>query len=313
VATSLRGAPEANPGGYVTNRDDSSVAWKEEVLHRFSTDGDATKWNKMYGAETGKFDDHFFRIRRDRTLAFVAEHFTKDSKLLDLGCGAGPVITPLRDQGYSCVGLDYSAEMLGFSRQRMESVGIRPDRLIRGDSTRLPFPDDSFDGVICLGVISYIRHYTAVLEEIFRILRPGGTAIISFRNRFNLILWDPWQTLKLGVRSALGRPLAPNTHIGRFLDYREVDDRCRAVGFQYHDFWGIGFGPLRVFGKRILPHRLAIPFSDAFTSGVASRSQSFERRFSDVSVWLYRKATEAEAQEGDRVVAAADPSDRSAA
>jgi ubiquinone/menaquinone biosynthesis C-methylase UbiE len=302
-----------NPGGRVTKPGDTSDAWKEQVLHRFSTDGDATKWNDMYGARTARFDDHFFRIRRDRTLAFVTERFTKDAELLDLGCGAGPVITPLRELGYSCVGLDYSAEMLGFARQRMERAGVASDRLLRGDSTRLPFPDAAFDGVICLGVISYIDDYTPVLEEIFRILRPGGTAIISFRNRLNLILWDPWRTLKLGVQAALGRPAKPETHVGRFLSYREVDERCREVGFDFHDFWGIGFGPLRLFGKRILPHRLAIPFSDAFTRVVASRSPSVERRYSDVSVWLYDKPIESKGAGSDALIAAASPSGRSAA
>src|SRR5260370_25436688 len=48
-----------------------------------------------------------------------------------------------------------------------------------GDMERLPFPDDTFDAVVCLGVIEYLAADDRALREIWRVLRPGGTAVIS--------------------------------------------------------------------------------------------------------------------------------------
>ena len=102
--------------------------------------------------------------------------------LLDIGCAAGAEFAPLSARGFQIVGLDYSSEMLRLAHDRFGASV----RLCRGDAEALPFPDASFDHVICLGVFEYLSTYEKCLDEIHRILRPGGLAVISLPTRISL-------------------------------------------------------------------------------------------------------------------------------
>ena len=94
-------------------------------------------------------------------------------RLLDVGCGADnfmpPVIAPL---GVDFVGVDYWGEA--------------PDFLV--DAHVLPFPDDSFDGVLSLAVLEHVRNPYRVVQEVARVLRPGGVfaGTVAFLEPFHL-------------------------------------------------------------------------------------------------------------------------------
>jgi len=104
--------------------------------------------------------------------------------LLDIGCAAGAEFEPLLARGFQIVGLDYAPEMLRLAQQRYgASDGVH---LCRADAESLPFPDASFDQVVCLGVFEYLSTYDRGLDEIRRVLRPGGVAILSLPTRISL-------------------------------------------------------------------------------------------------------------------------------
>jgi len=104
--------------------------------------------------------------------------------LLDIGCAAGAEFEPLLARGFRIVGFDYAPEMIRLAQRRF---GASPAvHLCQADAEALPFPDASFDHVVCLGVFEYLSTYDRGLEEIHRVLRPGGTAIISLPTRISL-------------------------------------------------------------------------------------------------------------------------------
>jgi ubiquinone/menaquinone biosynthesis C-methylase UbiE len=104
--------------------------------------------------------------------------------LLDIGCAAGAEFEPLLARGFPIVGFDYAPEMIRLAQQRFgASHGVH---LCRADAESLPFPDASFDQVVCLGVFEYLSTYDRGLQEIHRVLRPGGMAIISLPTRISL-------------------------------------------------------------------------------------------------------------------------------
>lgn len=103
-----------------------------------------------------------------------AEGRAGDGRLLDLGCGAGRgVLEGFADR--ETVGLDFSRAQLDLARERVESG------LVLGDMTGLPFTDDAFDAVTAFYSVIHLptdQHRT-VYEEVVRVLRPGGTFVLS--------------------------------------------------------------------------------------------------------------------------------------
>lgn len=97
-------------------------------------------------------------------------------RVLDAGCGTGPLFASLRDRGAHVTGFDSSAGMLELARRR-----LGPDAALHladlGDP--LPFPDGAFDDVVASLVLHYLEDWTAPLAELRRVLRPGGRLITS--------------------------------------------------------------------------------------------------------------------------------------
>jgi len=88
--------------------------------------------------------------------------------ILDVGCGSGRIIVDLPD----AVGLDIVHRKLRWLRSHHRMV-------VRGSADQLPFPDASFQCVVCSEVIEHIPDQPEVLGEMTRVLRPGGTLILG--------------------------------------------------------------------------------------------------------------------------------------
>ncbi len=100
--------------------------------------------------------------------------------LLDLGCGTGLLLEFLKSRGLSpakLVGVDLAARMLARARRR----GVVP---VAADITRLPFPEASFSAATCITVLRIFPVPEApVLQEVRRVLKPGGTLLLSVLSR----------------------------------------------------------------------------------------------------------------------------------
>jgi len=105
-------------------------------------------------------------------------------RLLDLGCGEGRhTLGAWLSAPVQAIGLDLSLEDLCTAATRSDDFSATDDRpapaFVRGNGLALPFADDSFDAVICSEVLEHVPDYEAVLEEIRRVLRPGGLLAVS--------------------------------------------------------------------------------------------------------------------------------------
>ena len=268
----------------------TNTSQMDEVRQRFSVQDSAQKWHEMYAGETEKLDEYNFRRRRDLTVDYVLRVVKPDARVLDLGCGAAPVLSELRRHGVDCVGIEYSLDMLGYARARLQAMSLDDANLLQGDCRRTPFPATSFDVVVCLGVISYVEDKESVLQEIRRILKPGGTLIISFRNKFNPVLSDPIALSWTIVKKLLGRTTLERFTIGQFLDHRVVKAKIDAHGFRFMQFTGIGFGPFCFWKRRLFSERSAIKISRALTRFfVTSRTHRICRWMTDISLLVYRR------------------------
>ncbi|AOS62059.1 class I SAM-dependent methyltransferase [Actinoalloteichus hymeniacidonis] len=97
-------------------------------------------------------------------------------KILDAGCGAGPLSKELRDRGALVSGFDKSAGMLEIARKRLgDDVDLRVHDL----AEPLPYADGEFDDVIASLSLHYLKDWGPTLAELRRVLRPGGRLIAS--------------------------------------------------------------------------------------------------------------------------------------
>lgn len=104
---------------------------------------------------------------------------------LDLGCGAGVLTAELVKRGAQVVALDGSPTMLEAAQH---SVPQQSARFIQGNVQSLLWSEDAaFDGVLCSSVIEYVDDPNQLLREISRILKDGGSLIISMPPQRSLL------------------------------------------------------------------------------------------------------------------------------
>lgn len=100
--------------------------------------------------------------------------------VLDAGCGNGYGLRILEAAGPArLIGVDLSEEAVARARSEVDGS----TEVVQGDVRDLTFDDDSFDVAICFEVIEHIEGQAQALAELRRLLRPGGTLLISSPNR----------------------------------------------------------------------------------------------------------------------------------
>lgn len=97
-------------------------------------------------------------------------------RTLEVAIGTG-LNLPHYPPGVAVTGLDFSPEMLERAWERAAALGIDVD-LREGDAEDLPFPDESFDTVLCALSLCGIPDNAAAVAEMRRVLRPGGRLLL---------------------------------------------------------------------------------------------------------------------------------------
>jgi methionine biosynthesis protein MetW len=125
-----------------------------------------------------KFFDDDLRYNIIREILNVI--IEKKDRILDVGCGEGKLTLPY-NKIYDIVGVDINLRSL--VKAKWNGLYCL---LCDIEKTYLPFQDESFDIVICSEVLEHVVHTDHLLQEINRVLRMGGTFILSFPNINNL-------------------------------------------------------------------------------------------------------------------------------
>lgn len=100
---------------------------------------------------------------------------------VDVGCGTGRAFLPLVEAGYRVVGLDPTANGIRFSQQRVSQNQISAFPVL-ASAARSPLPAGSISMVFAIGSLFHLSHVelTSALQEIHRVLLPGGKAFLHF-------------------------------------------------------------------------------------------------------------------------------------
>jgi SAM-dependent methyltransferase len=116
-----------------------------------------------------------------RVVGFTAY---RGKRLLEIGCGIGIDLVRFAKHGAIVTGIDLADESIRLARENFTLYGLHGDlRIMNGE--HLQFNDGSFDVVYAHGVLQYTNDPERMIHEIYRVLRPGGEAILMVYNRYS--------------------------------------------------------------------------------------------------------------------------------
>jgi len=106
---------------------------------------------------------------REEAIKLARDHFQKNAKILDLGCGSMPLEG---GKNWDIIGADIAYGMCAVANGK----GVK---IINAAATALPLKDESVDGVFSSLMLQWVERPEAVIKEILRVLKPDGVAVIS--------------------------------------------------------------------------------------------------------------------------------------
>jgi ubiquinone/menaquinone biosynthesis C-methylase UbiE len=214
----------------------------------------------------GFFDDldqyHFEKLHH--LLRLVDFDGWRGRQVLEVGCGAGVDLARFARGGADVTGVDVAASAIALARANFDQQQLR-GRLEVADAEHLPFADAMFDLVYAHGVVQYTANPQALVDECYRVLRPGGTAIFQVYNRVSWL-----NALSKIMKVGLEHDDAPvllkfsagefRRLVGRFRDVRIVPERF-PVKSRLHGGWkGAVYNGLFVGSFNALPRALVQRF-----------------------------------------------------
>jgi len=106
----------------------------------------------------------------------------RGQKVLDVGCGNGYVLSRYAGAGANVYGVDITGTAVELTKKRFQLLHLEGDFRV-ADAEHLPFADQSFDCVTCMGVLHHVADTRSSVAEIRRVLKPGGQLIAMVYHR----------------------------------------------------------------------------------------------------------------------------------
>jgi ubiquinone/menaquinone biosynthesis C-methylase UbiE len=171
-----------------TINDDVRAYWEEEPCN---TNAAITKSSQPFTREWYENIEDY-RYRHEPFIHSVAQ-FTRwhGAKMLEIGVGAGTDHLQWARAGAHCYGIDLTEAAIETTRKRLELYGFH-SVLQRHDAERLSYEDGSFELVYSWGVIHHSDNPVSIVNEIHRVLKPGGTFIGMLYGRHSVSAIRKW-------------------------------------------------------------------------------------------------------------------------
>lgn len=166
---------------------------------------------------------------------------TGNEKILEVGCGRGFYLRVLKSVWpvLAITGVDLNPKYLKKAEEFMGE--LRVDLRV-ANATKLPFKDKTFDRIIATEILEHIPDDEKAISEMFRVLKTGGTIMVTVPSNNYPFLWDPLNWI---LERTVGWHLPSNIwwlsgiwadHI-RLYDERQLKDKMESNGFKVEKVW----------------------------------------------------------------------------
>jgi SAM-dependent methyltransferase len=251
---------------------------------------EASYWADIYERRGIKEVIHQERLRA--ALAMVdRSRLPPAARALDVGCGAGLATVGLACRGFAVDALDPVQIMLDATRNRAVETGVDSRVTTRiGDVHALPFPEESFDLVLALGVLPWLPQVEKPLREMSRVLRPGGRMIVSVDAKWQLCGFvDPFlNPLLRGPRRLAAHVLGRDGVRSYNTSLRAFHHALDIEGLEVLDRVALGFGPFTIFKREVLPRSVGLKLNSRLQS-LANRGTPIFRSSGSQYLFLAKK------------------------
>jgi 2-polyprenyl-3-methyl-5-hydroxy-6-metoxy-1,4-benzoquinol methylase len=242
------------------------------------------RWDNLYSGEA--FINQHMRERKKTVLDLVEEYSNgRKLKILDLGCGSGILTKELINKGHTVAGADIAEDMIAILNNSLNYDG---GKKYMGsaicDAEALSFVKETFDVVLCVGLLQYQLRDDKILGEIARALSKDGICIATFPNLLRInYLFDPFYYFKFIYRLAKkgfyklkrfkSNSKAETVRLtGTFQNSYPYDKKYYFSSikkilsenkFDMTKVVSFGYGPFTVFDKQIFSDKLSFSISMA--------------------------------------------------
>ncbi len=245
---------------------------------KFTEQSTIEYWDHLY--DQNDFNAYCYKQRMNTVLSWLdGINFSKKPMLLDAGCGAGRFTREAALRGYNVFGMDRSYGMTINARNLFTGDDQIGAGFLQGDLEALPLQDSSFDVIICLGVVAYLKTEKKALESLARALKPDGILAISIVNKsrlasrldFPLLIIELTKKIFYKISALLrknlevnGKPVVKPYFIPKFKQSLEQ------TGFKVMEYRTVPWKLLTFCDKEVFPHNIAVKIT------------MFIERFSDI-------------------------------
>lgn len=224
----MQGPVMVKPVVEIENQKPLATEEKQRAREQWAEDpcGAETDRDSEFG--TRQFFDSIERVRYEQYAPWMPELMGFDkftgARLLEIGCGMGTDLLQFARGGAVCTGMDLTPRSIAITRSRFALYGQPGDFLI-GDGERLPFAGAALDVVYSNGVLHHTPDTVGAIREVYRVLRPGGTAKVMLYHKTSLNYWGEMILHRGVVGGELLRGRSPEDIMSRWVEYSEHGGR----------------------------------------------------------------------------------------
>lgn len=196
---------------------------------------------KRWTSAAGEYNDQVHK-----KIVFSLVQPVNQQRILEVAIGTGRIAIELASRGANVVGMDISQAMLNQTQNKTRVWGIdQKVQVIAANAYALPFVEGSFDKCICINALNHMPNTRQVIQEISRVLKPGGILVINFTN-----LWSLY--FPIGLIVNLRNQSWRNKVYTHWYTMSQIKQICNKADLEVWETQGVLYFPSR-FPKVLIP------------------------------------------------------------